>query len=257
MQSISRYHILPIVSQSVIFSVIAMGACLQTGCMLILLQHIACSWWILTSRTFPQLQSLHCRPPPSSQVPQLTIHKRVGEPLHWALPPLLLVQSSLVLNKNRKIRKRDSERSSIVFPSADLSSLFICAFPALSASQSVLALWIKHGLFQPFVCSWWVLIYKLSFQPPFTVRVHSTFTSKSNHLNWTCALLCQHVNICSWWFSFTKLSFEPFSLCTSTSRDPKWTGSGATLANQSIKIGPRKICGTPTLHCTGGGGVLI
>ena len=105
-----------------------MGACLQTGCMLILLQHIACSWWILTSRTFPQLQSLHCPPPPSSQVPQITIHKRVGEPLHWALPPLLPVQSSLVPNKNWQIRKRDSERSSIVFSSAYLYNLFIVLF---------------------------------------------------------------------------------------------------------------------------------
>ena len=196
MQSIS-WHILPIVSQSVIFSVMAMRACLQTHCVLILLQHIACSCWILTSRTFPQLQSLHCAPP-TSQVPQFTI-TRGSENLftkryhHFRLSKAHLCQTRI--GKSEKGIQKDLASSFTlqIFPASSLcfsspsceSKCFGSLDQAWSLSAYCLQLMGSHSQNFPF--------------SPFTVRLHkhSTCTNKSNHLNWTCALLCQHVNICS------------------------------------------------------------
>ena len=74
-------------------------------------------WGFLTSRTFPQLQPLHCAPPP--------------------LPPF---QISLVPDKNGQIRKRDSERSSIVFSFCRSFQPLYRAFPALPVAQSALTM---------------------------------------------------------------------------------------------------------------------
>ena len=168
-------------------------------------------WGFLTSRTFPQLQPLHCAPPP--------------------LPP---VQISLVPDKNGQIRKRDSARSSIIVS-------FFCryfqplhrAFPALPVTQSALAvaesrsskvfvnlLSAADGFshtklsFQPLsLCPAIQSDWLWSFQPlqcafPALPATQSELAEwRSPDLVWSLSIFCN----CSWWVFTSHIQNFPFS----------------------------------------------